>query len=161
MSATYTAGQKLRASLMAPQRVWTVTGTANTTATAAEAIVGTSPSTTYINQGAWRLTLQTRVLCNTATTQTVLTAAVNGRTLHLSNTSTAANAIPLGLAAAAGKPPLFVSNSVKVARFNADFLDGLANGQPAEPTFRTAQETGKVCDAVLASGKSGQWVEVG
>jgi predicted dehydrogenase len=43
----------------------------------------------------------------------------------------------------------------------ADFLDGLAKGQPAEPTFRTAQETGKVCDAVLASGKSGQWVTVG
>jgi predicted dehydrogenase len=42
----------------------------------------------------------------------------------------------------------------------ADFLEGLAKGQPAEPTFRTAQETGKVCDAVLASGKSGQWVEV-
>ncbi len=43
----------------------------------------------------------------------------------------------------------------------ADFLDGLAKGQPAEPTFRTAQETGKVCDAVLASGKSGQWINVG
>ena len=42
----------------------------------------------------------------------------------------------------------------------ADFLDGLAKGQPTEPTFRTAQETGKVCDAVLASGKSGQWVEI-
>jgi predicted dehydrogenase len=42
----------------------------------------------------------------------------------------------------------------------ADFLDGLAKGQPAEPTFRTAQETGKVCDAVLASGKSGQWEQV-
>lgn len=42
----------------------------------------------------------------------------------------------------------------------ADFLDGLATGQPAEPTFRTAQETQKVCDAVLFSGKSGQWVDV-
>jgi predicted dehydrogenase len=42
----------------------------------------------------------------------------------------------------------------------ADFLEGIAKGQPAEPTFRSAQETGKVCDAVLASGKSGQWTEV-
>ena len=42
----------------------------------------------------------------------------------------------------------------------ADFLDGLAKGQPVEPTFRTAQETQKVCDAVLRSAKSGQWVEV-
>jgi len=43
----------------------------------------------------------------------------------------------------------------------ADFLEGLAKGQPTGPTFRTAQQTGKVCDAVLKSGKSGQWVEVG
>ena len=43
----------------------------------------------------------------------------------------------------------------------ADFLEGLAKGQPAEPTFRTAQETQKVCDAVLASAKTGQWAEVG
>jgi len=42
----------------------------------------------------------------------------------------------------------------------ADFLDGLAKGKPAGPTFRDAQETQKVCDAVLASGRSGQWTDV-
>jgi predicted dehydrogenase len=42
----------------------------------------------------------------------------------------------------------------------ADFLEGLAKNQPASPTFREALETQKVCDAVLASAKSGQWVEV-
>jgi predicted dehydrogenase len=42
----------------------------------------------------------------------------------------------------------------------ADFLEGLAKKQPVGPTFRDALETQKVCDAVLASGKSGQWVEV-
>src|SRR5215813_11879738 len=42
----------------------------------------------------------------------------------------------------------------------ADFLDGLAKGKPAGPTFRDAQETQKVCDAVLASAKSGQWTSV-
>ena len=42
----------------------------------------------------------------------------------------------------------------------ADFLDGLAKGQPASPTFRDAQETQKVCDAVLASAKTESWVEV-
>lgn len=42
----------------------------------------------------------------------------------------------------------------------ADFLDGLAKGKPAGPTFRDAQETQKVCDAVLASGRSGQWMSV-
>jgi predicted dehydrogenase len=42
----------------------------------------------------------------------------------------------------------------------ADFLEGLAKKQPVGPTFRDALETQKVCDAVIASGKSGQWVEV-
>jgi predicted dehydrogenase len=43
----------------------------------------------------------------------------------------------------------------------ADFLEGVEKGQPAGPTFREALETQKVCDAVLASAESGQWVEVG
>ncbi|MGE5612599.1 MAG: Gfo/Idh/MocA family protein [Bacillota bacterium] len=42
----------------------------------------------------------------------------------------------------------------------ADFLEGLAKGKPAGPTFRDALETQRVCDAVLKSAKSGQWVEV-
>jgi len=43
----------------------------------------------------------------------------------------------------------------------ADFLDGLASGEPASPTFRDALETQKVCDAVLASASSGSWVDIG
>ena len=43
----------------------------------------------------------------------------------------------------------------------ADFLDAYAKKQPARPTFRDALETQKVCDAVLASAKSHQWVTVG
>lgn len=43
----------------------------------------------------------------------------------------------------------------------ADFLDGLAKGQPVGPTFRDALETQKVCDAVLASARSGAWTSVG
>ena len=42
----------------------------------------------------------------------------------------------------------------------ADFLDGVATGKPAEPTFRTAMATQRVCDAVLESAKKGQWVSV-
>ena len=42
----------------------------------------------------------------------------------------------------------------------ADFLDGLAKGKPAGPTFSDALETQKVCDAVLESAKSGQWVNI-
>jgi predicted dehydrogenase len=42
----------------------------------------------------------------------------------------------------------------------ADFLQGLASGKPAGPTFRDALETQKVCDAVLASAQKGTWVNV-
>jgi predicted dehydrogenase len=42
----------------------------------------------------------------------------------------------------------------------ADFLEGVAKGQPVGPTFRDALETQKVCDAVLASAQSGAWVKV-
>ena len=43
----------------------------------------------------------------------------------------------------------------------ADFLEGLAKGKPAGPSFRDALETQKVCDAVLASGKERAWTSVG
>src|SRR5580704_17278140 len=42
----------------------------------------------------------------------------------------------------------------------ADFLQGLENGTPAEPTFRTALETQKVCDAVLTSAREGRWTRI-
>ncbi|WP_374619408.1 Gfo/Idh/MocA family protein [Devosia sp.] len=42
----------------------------------------------------------------------------------------------------------------------ADFLEGLKTGKPAAPSFRDALETNRVCDAIIASGKSGQWVNV-
>jgi predicted dehydrogenase len=43
----------------------------------------------------------------------------------------------------------------------ADFLEGVASGTPASPTFREALETTRVCDAIVKSGKTGKWVEVG
>ena len=42
----------------------------------------------------------------------------------------------------------------------ADFLAAYAKGEPCHPTFRDALETQQVCDAVLASAKSHQWVPV-
>jgi len=39
-----------------------------------------------------------------------------------------------------------------------DFLDGMASGKPASPTFRDALATSRVCDAVLTSAASGKWV---
>jgi len=43
----------------------------------------------------------------------------------------------------------------------ADFLEGLAKGQPVGPTFRDALATQRVCDAVLKSAASGQWASLG
>jgi predicted dehydrogenase len=43
----------------------------------------------------------------------------------------------------------------------ADFLKGVESGTPAQPTFRDALQTQRVCDAVLSSARSGQWAETG
>lgn len=43
----------------------------------------------------------------------------------------------------------------------ADFVDGVAKGEEVGPTFRDAQVTQHVCESVLASGKDGQWHDVG
>ena len=42
----------------------------------------------------------------------------------------------------------------------ADFLTNLAKGQSTAPTFRDALETQRVCDAILASAKTGCWENV-
>ena len=42
----------------------------------------------------------------------------------------------------------------------ADFLDGMAKGELAAPTFRDALQTQKVCDAVLTSAREASWVDV-
>lgn len=59
MSATWSAGQKVRASQMAPQRLWTVMDTVSAAAVGTtETLLGTAPSSTYRNGGAWRLTFR-------------------------------------------------------------------------------------------------------
>lgn len=42
----------------------------------------------------------------------------------------------------------------------ADFIKGVAQGKPAQPTFRDAQRTGLVLDAILESAKTGHPVAV-
>ena len=42
----------------------------------------------------------------------------------------------------------------------ADFFEGLSKKKPASPTFKDALETQYICDAVLKSGKTGQWEKV-
>lgn len=43
----------------------------------------------------------------------------------------------------------------------ADFLKSLENGEPCSPTFQEAQETQKVCEAILDSANSGEWKDTG
>ncbi len=43
----------------------------------------------------------------------------------------------------------------------ADFVAGIESGKPAQPDFRNALETQKVCDAVIESAQRGQWIETG
>lgn len=43
----------------------------------------------------------------------------------------------------------------------ADFLDSLEKGEPCSPTFKEAQETQKVCEAILDSASSGNWKDTG
>ena len=43
----------------------------------------------------------------------------------------------------------------------ADFVAGIESGKAAQPDFRSALETQKVCDAVLESARTGQWKETG
>jgi len=81
MSATFVAGAKLRAFQAVPQRIWTVTSTASTTATSAEAVFATSPSTTYQNGGAWQLTFQGRMSSVSAATATAGGIAVRDTNL--------------------------------------------------------------------------------
>jgi predicted dehydrogenase len=42
----------------------------------------------------------------------------------------------------------------------ADFLKSLETNEPIHPNFRDALETQQICDAVLESGRSRQWVSV-
>ena len=42
----------------------------------------------------------------------------------------------------------------------ADFLKSIETGTPCSPTFAEALETQQICDAVLQSAKSRQWVDV-
>ena len=43
----------------------------------------------------------------------------------------------------------------------ADFVMGIESGKPAQPDFRNALQTQRVCDAVLLSAREGRWVETG
>lgn len=43
----------------------------------------------------------------------------------------------------------------------ADFVMGIESGRPAQPDFRNALQTQRVCDAVLESARTGRWIETG
>ena len=42
----------------------------------------------------------------------------------------------------------------------ADFFKGMETGEPAQPNFRSGLRTQKVCDAIIESARTKQWVEL-
>lgn len=66
---------------------------------------------------------------NSADASTRLTGSIEGSTLQLSNTSSKAAATALRLAVDPDRPPMAVTSSTLVAKFNADQLDGLNANQ--------------------------------
>jgi hypothetical protein len=61
---------------------------------------------------------------NSAGATTSLSAPVAGKALQVTNTSTGAGATGLGLSVATGHSPFTVNSGTKVAKLNADLLDG-------------------------------------
>ncbi|MGN6380873.1 MAG: hypothetical protein ACTHNU_18115 [Gaiellales bacterium] len=62
---------------------------------------------------------------NTSTAQTTLNgSAIAGKALQITNTNTTTGATALGLNVAAGHAPFTVTSNTKVAKLNADLLDG-------------------------------------
>ena len=43
----------------------------------------------------------------------------------------------------------------------ADFVMGIESGKPAQPDFRNALQTQRVCDAVIESARSARWMDTG
>lgn len=62
---------------------------------------------------------------NNATTQTRLISPVAATAFRVDSTSTQAGATALGLYVGTGRTPFTVNSTVKVARLNADLLDGI------------------------------------
>ncbi|MGN6377856.1 MAG: hypothetical protein ACTHNU_02795 [Gaiellales bacterium] len=63
---------------------------------------------------------------NTGTAQTTLSGSgIAGRALQITNTNTGAGATALGLNVASGHTPFTVNSTTKVAKLNADLLDGI------------------------------------
>jgi len=58
-------------------------------------------------------------------------------------------------------PGLIIGYEHSFVHAVADFLTGLEKGEVAQPDFRNALQTQKVCEAIIESGKSGQWVDTG
>ena len=57
-------------------------------------------------------------------------------------------------------PGLSIGYDASFTHEVADFLDGLATGKPAGPTFRDAMVTQHILDAILSSAKDQKWVTV-
>ncbi len=88
---------------------------------------------------------------NSVNATTTLTGATSGKQLQVTNSSTGVGAAGIGIKVAAGKPPLVVNSSTKVAGLNADKVDGLDATAFQRPLNSTCQNNTAV-SAVTSSG---------
>ena len=54
-------------------------------------------------------------------------------------------------------PGLIIGFEHSFVHTMADFIAAMDTATPAGPTFRDALETTRICDAIIASGKTGAW----
>ena len=54
-------------------------------------------------------------------------------------------------------PGLIIGYEHSFVHTMADFIAAMDTDSPAAPTFREALETNRICDAIIASGKTGAW----
>lgn len=77
MSATFTAGAKVRAIDMVPQKIWTVSSTSDssniTTTEAVISTIGTAPSTTYRAGRAYKIVMRFRMNANAGAQDAIVT----------------------------------------------------------------------------------------
>jgi len=93
---------------------------------------------------------------NTATAQTGLTAKNAGRAFSITQQSTGTGATALGLSVPVGKPPMIVNSGTKVAKLNADRLDGSDSKAFATKAQEAWHEVGTAGQPPFANGSPDQ-----
>jgi hypothetical protein len=88
---------------------------------------------------------------NPVNAKTELSGSTNDQQLRIVNSNTGSHATGLGISVAKDHAPLAVNSSTKVAKLNADFVDGVDSSQ-LQRTLKGTCDTGKAITRVNADG---------